>query len=89
MSVHDKKYIALPVCQWELDDRREFANSQLFGLPLIVVVPRNQCTYMMVFNAILKRMSPFVNISITSNPTYKSFDDDTNHHNGSKLFRFI
>lgn len=82
VSVRDKKYVALPVCQWELDGRREFANNQLFGLPVFVVVPRNGCTYVQLFNAILKRMAPFLNITVTSNPTYKSFDDDIVHHNG-------
>ncbi|XP_052129937.1 ubiquitin carboxyl-terminal hydrolase 15 [Frankliniella occidentalis] len=83
VSIHDKKYVSLPVCQWELDARKEFANNQLFGLPVFVVVPRNGCTYTQLFNAILKRMAPFLNITVTSNPTYKSFDDDAVHHNGS------
>ncbi|XP_034252607.1 ubiquitin carboxyl-terminal hydrolase 15-like [Thrips palmi] len=83
VSIHDKKYVALPVCQWELAERKEFARSQLFGMPVFVVVPRVGCSYHQLCNAILKRMDPYLLINVTPNPTYKSFDDDSVHLNGS------
>lgn len=82
-SIHDKKHIALPVCQWELAERKEFARSQLFGMPVFVVAPRNGCSYQQLCTLIFKRMESFLLINVTPNPTYKSFDDDSVHQNGS------
>lgn len=72
MAIHanDKNFIVVPVVLYELNQK------QLQGLPLLISVPRNNCTYEMLTNAIQSKMSRNVIIKNNWNCNSNGEGDD-------------
>lgn len=67
-SFSDPSTLIVPVCMREKrikpagSSTHNTSSHQLFGQPLLVAVPRKTCTYAMLYDAIFKKMSRFVQI---------------------------
>lgn len=57
-------------------------SSQLFSQPLLVPVPRKNCTYDKLYNCVLNKMKRYVRIPEEKEEWWKSTGQSANHSNG-------
>ncbi|CAH1783519.1 unnamed protein product, partial [Owenia fusiformis] len=75
----DPETLILPVYLREKTSRASgsgfsnYSSTQLFGQPLLVPVPRKNCTYDALYNAVLNRMSRYVTVPTEDDAWWEEF----------------
>ncbi|XP_049846278.1 ubiquitin carboxyl-terminal hydrolase 4-like isoform X2 [Schistocerca gregaria] len=70
--------IMIPVCMWEYNPNQTFNFSQLFGIPIIVTLPKDQISHAVLYDAIIEKLTPFL-VSQNDNRLHRlSVDEESN-----------
>lgn len=75
---NNSNMIMIPVCMWEYNPNQTFNFSQLFGIPIIVTLPKDQISHAVLYDAIIEKLTPLL-VSQNDNRLHRlSVDEESN-----------
>ena len=62
MPHQNNSNVTIPVYLWETAGKQAFSHDQLFGDPLLIAAPRKDCTYDVLYQLVIRKLTRYLHI---------------------------
>ncbi|KAK7791794.1 hypothetical protein R5R35_008811 [Gryllus longicercus] len=57
-----ESHVPVPLILWEVNAKQTFSSSQLFGFPMLLMMPRGSCTYQDLYKSVAEKVARYLTL---------------------------